>query len=70
MIILMAISGFCSLVAKGTKHMKFHFEIIICRDSGSVYNVHIFDMYVCILIYLFSQLLSRPARVISKLPKY
>ena len=30
---------------KGRKHMKFHFEIISCKDSGSVYNVHIFAMY-------------------------
>ena len=30
---------------KGGKHMKFHFEIINCKDSGSVYNVHIFAMY-------------------------
>ena len=25
--------------------MKFHFEIINCKDSGSVYNVHIFAMF-------------------------
>ena len=25
--------------------MKFNFEIINCKDSGSVYNVHIFAMY-------------------------
>ena len=30
---------------KGGKNMKFHFEIINCKDSGSVYNVHIFAMY-------------------------
>ena len=29
---------------KRGKHMKFHFEIINCKDSGSVYNVHIFAM--------------------------
>ena len=28
---------------KGGKHMKF--EIINCKDSGSVYYVHIFAMY-------------------------
>ena len=30
---------------KGGKYMKFPFEIINCKDSGSVYNVHIFAMY-------------------------
>ena len=30
---------------KGRKHMKFHYKIIKCKDSGSVYNVHIFVMY-------------------------
>ena len=30
---------------KGGKHMKFHFEVIICEGSGCVYNVHIFAMY-------------------------
>ena len=25
--------------------MKYHYKIIKCKDSGSVYNVHIFDMY-------------------------
>ena len=30
---------------KGGKHMKFHFEIINCKDSASVYNVPIFAMF-------------------------
>ena len=30
---------------KGGKHMKFHFEVINCRNAGSVYNVHIFAIY-------------------------
>ena len=30
---------------KEGKYMKFHFEIINCKDSGSVYNVHIFAMF-------------------------
>ena len=37
----------CLLFAgyKGGKQMKFHFEIINCKDSGSVYEDHIFAMY-------------------------
>ena len=37
----------CLLFAggKGGKHIEFHFEIINCKDFGSVYNVHIFAMY-------------------------
>ena len=27
------------------KHMKFHFDSINCKDSSSVYNVHIFATY-------------------------
>ena len=30
---------------KRGQHMKFHFEIINCKDSGSVNNIHIFAMY-------------------------
>ena len=30
---------------KEEKHMKIYFEIINCKDSGSVYNVRIFAMY-------------------------
>ena len=30
---------------KGGKHIKFHFDIISCKDSGSVCNIHIFAMY-------------------------
>ena len=30
---------------KGGKYMKFHFEVINCSNTGSVYNVHIFAMY-------------------------
>ena len=37
----------CLLFAgnKGGKKMKFHFEIINCKDSGSVYEDRIFAMY-------------------------
>ena len=27
------------------KHMKFHFEVINCSNTGSVYSVHIFATY-------------------------
>ena len=30
---------------KVRKHIKFHFQITNCKDSGSVYNVHIFATY-------------------------
>ena len=30
---------------KVRKHIKFHFQITNCKDSGSVYNVHISVTY-------------------------
>ena len=37
----MAISGFCSLA----KHMKFNFEIISYKDSGSVNTIQAIAMF-------------------------
>ena len=42
----MAISGFCSLVTKGKSTWNFILRLSIVRkDSGAVYNIHIFAMY-------------------------
>ena len=30
---------------EGTKHMKFHFEVINCSNAHFAYNVHIFTVY-------------------------
>ncbi|XP_065657516.1 uncharacterized protein LOC124812778 [Hydra vulgaris] len=30
---------------KGGKYMKFHFEVVNSKSSGSVYDVHLFCMY-------------------------
>ncbi|XP_065684863.1 uncharacterized protein LOC136097000 [Hydra vulgaris] len=43
--------GFCEEVwllfagDKGGKYMKFHFEVVNSKSSGSVYDVHLFCMY-------------------------
>ncbi|XP_065682911.1 uncharacterized protein LOC136095939 isoform X2 [Hydra vulgaris] len=43
--------GFCEEVwllfagDKGGKYMKFHFEVVNSKPSGSVYDVHLFCMY-------------------------